>query len=68
MWKCNLELFNFYKYDAECWGFNLLTCGLLDRSFFSLNSDEDGWYLSFFWICDWKIRDTSIIYTSDDEN
>lgn len=62
MWQLNLELFNIYKYDSECWGIGFLTCGLMERSLFSFHSDEDGWYLNLFWFIDFKIRDTRTIY------
>ena len=56
--RFRFEFFGFYKYDSECWGVNLLSFGVMDKSLFGFNSDEDGWYLELFWLIDCKIRDT----------
>jgi hypothetical protein len=66
MWELSLELFKVYKHDEDCWGMNILSCGMMDRALFGFHSDEDGWYLNIFWFCEWKIRDTRITYEQDD--
>lgn len=56
MIKVNLELFDIYRFDKDCWGINILTCGLLSRSLFGFNSDEDGLYLNLLWVLEMKIQ------------
>ena len=56
MIKINLELFEIYRFDKDCFGINIFTCGLLDRSLFGFNSDEDGYYLNLFWFIEIKIN------------
>ena len=50
MKQFNFSFFNIYKYDSDCWGLNLLTIGMNDRSLIGLNADEDGTYLTLFWL------------------
>jgi len=52
----NLELFDIYKYDSDCWGINLLTFGLMGKSLFGFNADEVGWYVELFWCIEWKVK------------
>ncbi len=52
----SLKLFDIYKYDSDCWGVNLLTFGIVERSLFGFNADEDGWYLSLIWTQEWKVK------------
>ena len=55
MIKISLELFSIYKFDEDCWGASLLSCGITGRSLFSIDSDEDGLYLNLLWYIELKI-------------
>ena len=52
----NFKLLSFYSYDEDCKGFSILEIGMMDRSLFSIHSDEDGVYLCLFWIDCGKIK------------
>ena len=53
--RFNFQLFDIYKHDSDCWGMNILTFGMLGKSLFGFNSDEDGCYLSLAWTAELKI-------------
>lgn len=52
----SFELFGFYKHDSDCWGINLLTIGLMGKSLFGFNTDEDGWYVDILWFIEFKVK------------
>ena len=54
--KIHFELFGLYRYDEDCWGISFLTVGMMSRSFLSIDSDEDGWYINLFWLIESKIK------------
>ena len=52
----SFQLFDIYKHDSDCWGTSLLTFGLLGKSLFGFNADEDGWYIDLFWFIEFKVK------------
>ena len=56
MWRIDFELLGFYRYDSDCWGFNILTVTVTGKCLLGLNSDEDGVYLTALWCGELKVK------------